>query len=55
MVRKKTFKKFFVHDEENVSRINDIVRIRPSRRHSKHKHFELHEIIVKDPKLEDYE
>ena len=41
----KTNKKFYAHDEQNIARVGDVVRIRETRPLSKLKRWNLEEII----------
>lgn len=43
----KRYSKFKVHDEKNITKIGDLVRIEETRPLSKEKHFRLIEIIKK--------
>ncbi|MCM8800150.1 MAG: 30S ribosomal protein S17 [Candidatus Omnitrophica bacterium] len=43
----KKYKKFKVHDEKNVAKVGDLVRIQETRPISKEKYFRLKEIIKK--------
>ena len=45
--RIRRFKKFKVHDEKNIAKIGDIVKIRATSPISKDKHWKLSEIITK--------
>ncbi|KAI9484024.1 MAG: 30S ribosomal protein S17 [Benjaminiella poitrasii] len=41
----KTYKNYLVHDEKEVCKLGDVVRIEACRPLSKHKHFAVAEII----------
>ena len=54
MVKKNSFKKYIVHDEEEICREGDIVRIKPCVKIAKRKAYTLHEVIKQNPLLSDY-
>ena len=45
--RIKSSKKYCVHDEKNIAKVGDVVRIRETRPLSRTKHFYLREIVKK--------
>lgn len=51
----KKYKKFKVHDEKNIAKVGDIVRIQETRPLSKEKYFRLVEIIKRAEEIPSLE